>query len=260
MELLLHTLLFRWYVFLFWGTGLLVLSRAAGPGGAILRYGLAYALAYACEYSSSRPGGWFPFGYYEYLPTTLDKEVWIGPVPLMDSLSFAFLMVASLGTVARIEGSGLGELLSAPFRERWSSLCLAVIFFVAIDVVIDPASLRGSQWFLGHIYDYPGGGMYFGVPVSNFIGWGVVGILILAAWRATPIFPISAASGKKTLFDRLGPVALYMSVYLFNMGIAIWIGEWNLALADLGVGGMLAFIGLARRRVLHTMEMGGSLR
>jgi uncharacterized membrane protein len=260
LGLLLHTLLFRWYVFLFWGTGLLILSRAAGSSGAVFRYGLAYAIAYACEYSSSRPGGWFPFGYYEYLPTTLKEEVWIGPLPLMDSLSFAFLMVASLGTVAWVEGRELGDLLSAPIRKCWTSLCLVVVFFVAVDVVIDPSSLRGSRWFLGQIYDYPGGGMYFGVPVSNFIGWGVVGILILAGWRTFPFSPISGPSEKKTLFDRFGPVALYFSVYLFNLGIAIWIGERGLALADLGVGAILAFLGLARRRVLYSARMGGSLR
>lgn len=250
MGLLFHTLAFRWYVFLFLGTGLLFLSRAIGPSRAVIRFAYAYLVAYVCEYSSSRPGGWFPFGHYDYLPTTLGKEIWVGPLPLMDSLSFAFLMVASLGLVGWIEGRGILEMLSAPVRNVWVSLGLAVCYFVGIDVVIDPSSLRGSRWFLGQIYDYPGGGAYFGVTISNFVGWGVVGILILLGWRIRTASSAISAPDERPIIDRLGPVVLYLCVFLFNTGVAAWIGEWRLAFADLGVGAVMALAAITRRKAL----------
>ena len=46
-----------------------------------------------------------------------------------------------------------------------------------LDVVIDPVAVRGDRRFLGHIFFYPEGGAYFGVPVFNFAGWTVVGMV-----------------------------------------------------------------------------------
>jgi putative membrane protein len=51
------------------------------------------------------------------------------------------------------------------------------------DVLIDPVSLRGSKWFLGQIYYYPVKGMYFGVTLSNFLGWFLVGLAIIYCFQ-----------------------------------------------------------------------------
>ncbi len=52
-----------------------------------------------------------------------------------------------------------------------------------LDVVIDPLAVRGDRWFLGRIFYYPEPGGYFGVPVSNFAGWVVVGATIVLGWQ-----------------------------------------------------------------------------
>lgn len=236
-HLLFDTILFRWYVFLFWGAGLWILGRQLGWPGALVRFVAAYAIAYGCEYLSSLPGGWFPFGHYTYLPTTRMKEIWIGHLPLMDSLSFAFLMVASLGTMAFFHGLSLKEGLQGPLTPvrlfLWGQ---AVAAFVMIDVVIDPAALRGGSWFLGQIYYYPGGGMYFGVPLANFAGWFVVGVLILAVW-SIPVPPfVQKTPPVSSSLVRMGPLFLYASVFFFNTGIAFFLKEWLLGGADLLVG------------------------
>lgn len=252
MPLFFHTILFRWYVFLFWGAGLTLLARAFGWWGAIFRFLMAYLVAYLCEYSSAQPSGWFPFGHYTYLPTTLGKELWIGPLPLMDSMSFAFLMVASLGVVGWFERRPILDLLGRPTRERLLRWSIATVFFILIDVVIDPVSLRGNRWFLGQIYYYPDGGAYFGVPVSNFLGWGVVGILILWVWTVPfSYFLRSGRAGgwrpsppsKLSPLDRWGPTFLYLSVFLFNLAVAFFIHEWALVGADLLVAAFLFALG-----------------
>ena len=241
MGLLLSTLLFRWYVFFFWGVGLVALSRATGALGGVLRFAVAWGVAYLFEWSSARPGGWFPFGHYQYLPTTKDREIWLGILPLMDSLSFAFLAVGALGLTGLAARRSLGEILAAPGWLWRRLLPVAVLLFTAIDMVIDPVALRGSRWFLGQIYDYPDGGTYFGVTLSNFVGWAVTGTTILALWRFLPLRGEGREEGGAP--DRLLPPFLYLSVYLFNLSVALWLREWGIASADillaLGVGGLL---------------------
>jgi putative membrane protein len=94
-------------------------------------------------------------------------------------------------------------------------------------VVIDPIAVRGDRWFLGRIFYYPDGGVYFGVPLSNFAGWVVVGTLgvggfvFWSGWRppGSPAEPLG----------RPWPgVALYYAVFAFNLAVTAWIGEWVL--------------------------------
>ena len=256
MGLLLSTLLFRWYVFFFWGVGLVALSRATGMLGGVLRFAVAWGVAYLFEWSSARPGGWFPFGHYQYLPTTKDREIWLGILPLMDSLSFAFLAVGALGLTGLAVQRSLGEILAAPGWLWRRLLPVAVLLFTAIDMVIDPVALRGSRWFLGQIYDYPDGGAYFGVTLSNFVGWAVTGTTILVLWRFLPLRGEGREEGGAP--DRLLPPFLYLSVYLFNLSVALWLREWGIASADIllaiVVGGLLFRL----RRVLPSRR--GSLR
>jgi uncharacterized membrane protein len=90
-----------------------------------------------------------------------------------------------------------------------------------LDVVIDPLAVRGDRWFLGRIFYYPEGGVYFGVPLSNFAGWVIVGTVGVMAYLLVAGVP---AEG------RLWPgLALYYAVLAFNLLITLWIGEWRLA-------------------------------
>src|SRR3546814_3647402 len=43
-------------------------------------------------------------------------------------------------------------------------------------------AVRGDRWFLGHIFYYPDGGAYFGVPLTNFAGWMVVGMVSIGGY------------------------------------------------------------------------------
>jgi putative membrane protein len=247
MTLLFSTLLFRWYVFFFWGVGLWALSRVVGFPGAFLRFLFAYGIAYICEWSSARPGGWFPFGHYRYLPTTLSKEIWVGILPLMDSLSFSFLAVGALGVASLYNGRLLRDSLFLPWKDFYKVLAGGVLLFVMIDMVIDPVALRGGRWFLGQIYDYPEGGAYFGVTLSNFAGWGVTGFFIMTLWKILPAKP--RENPKSPFLDRFIPVFLYGAVYLFNLSVALYLKEWGIAGADLILGGLVSALFLARRRL-----------
>jgi putative membrane protein len=225
-RLLLGSLMLRPYVYGF----LLLHVVGAGallgwPRTAALTL-ITWAVAFAAEASSIRTG--FPFGWYYYVPQTADRELWIAGVPFFDSLSFPFLLTASYGLTWLLLGKPVGADRWVRARPpRWPHAILAVALFVLLDVVIDPVALRGDRWFLGQIYGYPEPGPYFGIPLANFAGWGVVGLtatLLYQAWEgrgaeAQPVRFVARAW--------LCP-GLYFAVLAFNLAVTFAIGEWFL--------------------------------
>ena len=245
-RLLLGTLVLRPYVFGFLALHLAGASGLLGWRRSLGFTGITWAVALAAEHSSIRTG--IPFGRYYYLPQTADRELWIGGVPFFDSLSFSFLMVASYGLAwvllsgARSAGSKAKGSAHWPRPGRGRHLGLAAVLMVLIDVVIDPVALRGDRWFLGQIYGYPEPGVYFGVPVANFVGWGVVGLVATALYQVWErrLEPL----GSVILRGRaaLCPV-LYFLVALFNLTITGALGEWRLLICS--AAWMLPILGWA---------------
>jgi putative membrane protein len=115
-------------------------------------------------------------------------------------------------------------------RQSLPVAVLTVIFFVCLDVVVDPVALRGSRWFLGQIYWYPEGGIYFGVPLANFSGWAIVGAAIILLFQGIDRFLARRGWGRhagvryvpaKALW---GPM-LYYLLLVFNLGVTFIIDE-----------------------------------
>jgi putative membrane protein len=116
---------------------------------------------------------------------------------------------------------------------------LVPLFYAFIDMVIDPVALRGDRWFLGRIYYYPDPGTHFGVPLANYIGWAVVGLLSLSLYlpldRRLPPPPVmdGAAITRRLLLG----AGLYYGVLVFNLAVTFWIGE-----TLLGMTGILMYL------------------
>src|SRR5207249_11566844 len=104
---------------------------------------------------------------------------------------------------------------------RWVMAVASGGLMMALDVVIDPLAVRGDRWFLGPMFAYATPGLYFGVPLSNFAGWVIVGAAGVGVYLAV----ISDDSGR-----RVWPgVALYYAVLGFNLTMTLQIGELLLA-------------------------------
>ncbi|HXH82142.1 MAG TPA: carotenoid biosynthesis protein [Candidatus Tectomicrobia bacterium] len=229
MDLLLGTVLLRPYVFAFLAVFLVAGAADLGARRTLLFAAWVWPLAWLAEFSSTRTG--FPFGLYHYTEATRGRELFVANVPLMDSLSFTFLAYASF-CLARV----------ALAARRAGPLALAVasgVLMMALDVVIDPVAVRGHRWFLGRIFYYAEEGVYFGVPLSNFAGWLLVG--------ATGVGGYLGMTGGAPPEGRPWPgAALYYAVLLFNLVVTAWIGEWLL----LAVGGALHLAVAATVRLL----------
>jgi putative membrane protein len=269
LRLLLNTFILRPYVFVFLATFLFCAQRLLGWRRTGLFFAFTWATAFICEFSSTRTG--IPFGRYYYTGTTIGQELYLSNVPFFDSLSFTFLLYASYclslffllpaRETAGTSGRSALRRLNCPelifdldVRTSWPVLKLTTLFFTFIDVVIDPVALRGDRWFLGQIYGYPDPGVYYGVPLANFLGWAVVGLIALSGYflldrRLSPPSKHAKESDTvMTVYVLLG-CGLYYSVLTFNLAVTFWIGE-----PQLGMTGMLIFLPLTALFILRLLS------
>jgi len=243
LSLLLGTVLLRPYVFIFLAAYLIASTLQFGLKRTLGFLVLGYWLVFLAEYSSTHTG--FPFGWYYYIDTTRQQELWVSNVPFMDSLSFIFLAYASYTTALLLWAPlwltryDVQIVDTKALRRAPAVLVLAVMFFVLIDIVIDPVALRGSRWFLGQIYGYYEEGIYFGVPLANFAGWAIVGAVLVTLHRMLDgVFrdgPQRQADwGVRWVPCRglFGPL-LYLGTYSFNVCMTFVIGEYLLGFVDL---------------------------
>jgi putative membrane protein len=251
LALLGKTLLLRPYVFLFLAVAVAVATSLMGRMRAALFFLLTWVVAFVCEFSSTRTG--IPFGWYFYNGSTRGQELYISNVPFMDSLSFTFLLfgsycVALVFASPRSSDSAVTIRYDLAVRTSGRVLVFSVFFFVLLDVVIDPVALRGDRWFLGKIYYYPIPGLHFGVPLANYLGWGVVGIIALGLfqWLDRRLSPQSSPypPERNAATVILIGCALYYTVLAFNLVMTFWIGEslmgWSGILIFLPVTALLA--------------------
>ena len=124
-------------------------------------------------------------------------------------------------------------MLDPAIRTAWPVLVLTAAFLTFIDVIIDPVALRGDRWFLGLIYGYPDPGVYFGIPLMNFVGWAVVGLIALSIYFVIDRrLPPALADATVTRHLLLG-CGLYYGVLTFNLTVTFWIGEPLLGLVGI---------------------------
>ncbi|MBW1918418.1 MAG: carotenoid biosynthesis protein [Deltaproteobacteria bacterium] len=236
--LLWGTLALRPYVFIFLAVYLLLATWHLGLGRALIYLLVGYLLAWSSELSSIHTG--LPYGRYIYIEATRGQELWVLGVPFMDSLSYVFLSYASytLALLALNPGrSRPGGFYLGGDKARSGSgrtLVLASVLFMTLDIVIDPLALRGYRWFLGQIYGYPEPGLYFGITLSNFLGWLVMGFVLIGVLQRVTRLPDGMPLmnwGKIDFPGRewLGP-GLYFAILAFNLVITFYIGETLLGL------------------------------
>jgi len=250
---ILGTAVLRPYFAAFFLAYLIACSLHLGLKRALIFAAAGYCMAWAFEYSSIHNG--FPYGHYYYIPDTKEIELWVLGVPFMDSMSFVFLSYASFSMAIfavspAVPAGGVYLLESRKIRYSLKVRFLGALFCVGLDVIIDPVALQGDRWFLGLIYGYAEKGAYFGIPVSNFIGWFIVAFCLIYTLQL--IDRVLTASKLKDFFGAGYPwrylpgPALYVSIIIFNLSVTLLIGEYVLFLA----GVLLVFFPLAALTVI----------
>ncbi len=155
--------------------------------------------------------GW-PFGNYEYT-SFLGYKV-LDRVPFTIPLSWFYVGLACYL---------LGDLIAARAggrRALWA-LLLGVWLLTAWDLVLDPAmadpGLRVQFWTWHET------GPYFGMPVQNFVGWSLTGLLYMGLsrllWRGDPDI---ARTAPVAWF----PFVVYVANVIFAMALSLSAGLW----------------------------------
>ncbi len=146
-------------------------ARIYGLTGAALMLAACLAITFTVENLGVATG--FPFGRYHF---NVDRDLpYIGAIPLIvGPLYFG------IGIYAWIVAGILLD--DADLDRRWTVVALPIAAaFVTVqwDLVVDPASsTRYGAW------SWHQGGGYFGVPLSNFLGWYLTVWLVFQSYAA----------------------------------------------------------------------------
>lgn len=249
LHLIVGTVSMRPYVFAFFAAYMLSAIPHLGWKRVAAFTFAGYMTAFISEFLSINTG--FPYGWYYYIDSTSSKELWIAGVPFFDSLSYVFLSYCSYATAIfilaplKMVNRSLVILETLSLRRSLSTLLLASLLQTYLDIIIDPIALRGDRWFLGSIYGYRETGYHFGIPLSNYIGWFIVSLVMIfllqriavsGGNRANPAAGICFFPGSCLL-----PVILYLAVIVFNLTIAILINEMTIAITGIFIS-LLPFV------------------
>ena len=175
----------------------LVGRKAAVALGALVAY------SYGIEYlgvSTGVPYGEFFYGV-DLGPTLFGVPLGL-PVFFIPLVMNAYLLVILLlGSTAASRPIRLGSVIAA---------------VLAMDLVLDPGAVALGFWV------YPDGGLYYGVPLSNYAGW------VLSATVA--VVALDVAFSRTALLDRLVDVEFMLddlvSFVILWGGINAWFGNW----------------------------------
>ncbi len=187
------------------------------------RTSIFFVITVCCSLSAELIGtgtGW-PFGNYAY-NDGLGLKV-LGRVPFTIPLSW-FL----IGFSAFLLGNVLAGTRVKRHQVMWS-VAFGAYLLTVWDLVLDPAMASSSMpirfwtWFQS--------GPYFGMPIQNFAGWTLIGILFMAISRLLWRQPAR--------IDEF-PAWVPLSIYLVNMGFAmvlsLSVGIWQPTVAAIFFG------------------------
>jgi uncharacterized membrane protein len=225
------TIIKRWYAVAFIAGFFWAASSERGWRRALRFWLIASGMALVFELTSTHSV--FPYSRYDYTGFTRGKELFISNVPLFVPLSHAVLMWA--GRSIAIVG----------FRARTRAAIpvLGALGTVLVDLVVDPVSLHGRDWFLGDMYRWHISHGYLGVPLWNFLGWFGATWVVLYVDEALDV-------GRERSFDALRGITLALSVMVFDVLLALGIRQWRVALSGVVITAAVTWMCLPTLREL----------
>jgi len=162
--------------------------------------------------------GWI-FGSYYYTNTS---PLFFNKLPLATPFSWAFMVYVCYTTSVYI----LQPLLQASASALFLVPIYTGLLCVTLDLLIDPVAtdprIRGWIWLKT--------GRYFGIPLSNFIGWFATGL------TSTTLFAVynTFCNGNIPMKTELGAFSVFAYLTFFSMYIsyAIALRKYNVILVS----------------------------
>ena len=182
----------------------------------------------------------FPFGPYSYTSFLGFKIA--GLVPYSIPLSWFYIGFTSF-VLANVIVARLGQ----GHRTVWS-LVLGVYFLTAWDLSLDPA--MASQSLPIHFWIWHQSGPYFGMPISNLVGWSLTGLVYMGLsrllWRRN-----LATSSIAAWF----PIGVYVANTGFAIALDLSAGLWIPVLIAVVLGLMPASLALVPKPAREVQQV-----
>ena len=155
---------------------------------------LVFAITWVMEFAGVKTG--LPFGAYSY---TDSLQPQIGGVPALIPLAWFMMLAPAWGVTQAILGRFQAGLKGA---YGWVFAALAGAVFTAWDLYLDPQMVQREMW----TWKATGGLTYFGIPLTNYVGWWLISSLItlLVRPRDLPILPLLAIYAVTWVFQGIG--------------------------------------------------------
>ena len=196
---------------------------------AALGLGLLCAYAYLIEAIGVRTG--WPYGPFEYGAA-------LGPmvagIPL--ALPLLFVPLALNAYLLWMRWLSVNE-------QQWQIVLLAIPTLVAMDLILDPGAVALGFW------SFQGDTPIYGVPVSNYVGWGLSATVAVAL--------IHVSFDYQMIQERLCSCSFMLDdlvSFLILWGlINIWYAQWGAVIVAIGLSAILLGSGhfdLRRRHLL----------
>lgn len=207
------------YILLGAATMLLFGLRFLGARRTLIFFCASTLISLSMELLGTSTG--FPFGPYAY--TNLLGFKILGHVPYSIPLSWFYM-----GFTSYILASILVARTGWRYKTLWS-LLLGAALLTVWDLALDPA--MASQNLPVQFWKWNEPGPYFGMPISNLIGWSVTGLLFMSVscllWRRN----VEISSLKTWL-----PFGVYAANTCFAIVLTLGAGIWLPSLMALLLG------------------------
>ena len=198
-------------------------------------FGISAFISYVMEEISVRTG--FIYGHYHYSNMLGPK---LGSVPMIIPLAWFMMIYPSW----RVAGVLTRAINSDSLLGRSTQALIAAMVMTAWDMVMDPGNTAAGLWV------WERGGIYFGVPRQNYLGWILTTFLIYWAMSI-----LSNGKQQRTIVDRgfsVLPIIVY-ALYAIRYIAADRVPALQLvALFSMGMPALLALASIYLTRQSNT--------
>lgn len=215
----------------------------------------AFAIALTMEYLGSEHG--VLFGHYDYTDNLGPRA--LGKVPIIIPIAWFMMLYPAWVTAGMLVERASVRAIPSAGRSALR-VVVAALAMTAWDLSLDPRMVADGNWI------WRDGGAYFGIPLSNYLGWFVTAALICGAWalmRVECLVHAPTEASGKALFRKIEhahlPVWAYVVTWLGESvaNIAFWGGPAIAASVFVGMGVFAApALMLLRRNPTGAPERG----
>lgn len=204
--------------------------RTLGARRLLTLLGLTFVIALVLE-SVGVLTGW-PYGPYHYTNRLGPRLLGLVPIPIL--LAWFMMVYAAQQVVEGTTASLLPSRLTFPWA-AWL-VFLEAMALTAWDLVMDPLMVSRAHW----VWEVRGA--YFGIPVQNYVGWMLTGILIYGTYYAIHRHPVPP-DDRDRAWQAL-PVLAYTLTWAGNIIVAGLAGFRGPGLVGFFAMGTFALLGL----------------